>query len=72
MVELNQKYRVEPVFSHNGLMPAKAMVGTVVYVHPQGRYATLGFKGVHGTTREAFFLDQLTERNRVLAKGRRA
>lgn len=72
VVEINQKYRVEPVFSHNGLMPAKSMVGTVVYIHPQGRYATLKFEGVHGVTREAFDLDQLTERNRVLGKGRRA
>lgn len=72
MAEVGQKYLVKPMFANNGLMPTKAREGTVIYVHPQGRYATLEFEGVHGTTREAFYLDQLTERNRVLEEGRRA
>ena len=42
--------------------------GTVVFVHPQGRFATLEFQGVHGKFRESFTEDQLTEKNRVLQK----
>lgn len=39
--------------------------GRVIYVHPQGRFATLEFQGVHGTFRECFYPEELTERNRV-------
>lgn len=46
------------------------MKGTVVYVHPMGRYATLEFQGVSGNPRECFFPEQLTERNRLIRKRR--
>ena len=39
--------------------------GRVVYIHPQGRYAALGFVGIHGNFRECYFPGQLTEKNRV-------
>ena len=42
--------------------------GTVVFVHPQGKFATLEFKGVHGKFRETFRPEQLTEKNRALQK----
>lgn len=42
--------------------------GTVVFVHPQGRFATLEFQGAHGKFREAFRPEQLMEKNRVLQK----
>ncbi|MBR4291694.1 MAG: hypothetical protein IKT52_13820 [Oscillospiraceae bacterium] len=35
------------------------MKGKVVYVHPQGRFAVLEFKGVWGNFRESFPLEQL-------------
>lgn len=43
--------------------------GTVVFVHPQGRFATLEFQGVHGKFRETFAPEQLTEKNRVQKPG---
>ena len=46
------------------------MKGTVVFVHPAGRYATLEFEGVTGNPRECFFPEQLTEKNRVYKKSR--
>ena len=46
----------------------KRLEGKVVFVHPQGRFATLEFKGVNGPFRETFRPDQLTEKNRVLQK----
>ena len=39
--------------------------GKVVFVHPNKRFATLEFKGVHGKFRESFRSDQLTENNRM-------
>lgn len=44
------------------------MRGTVVYVHPAGRYATLEFEGVTGNPRECFFPEQLTRENLVHKK----
>lgn len=70
MVELGQRYRVKPEFSRSGTAGAEKMEGTVVYIHPRGRYAILAFKGPHGTSRESFYLDQLTDRNRLLEKRR--
>lgn len=72
MVEINQKYRVEPQFSRSGCNKAENMVGRVCYIHPQGRYAVLEFSGPHGKSREAFDLDSLTDANRVLEKRRRS
>lgn len=71
MVELNQKYRVKPAFSmvKDGL--GEPMVGKVIYIHPQNRYAVLEFKGPNGVSREAFDLPLLTEKNRVLDKKNR-
>lgn len=42
--------------------------GEVVFVHPNKRFATLEFKGVHGKFRESFRPDRLTEYNRVRKK----
>lgn len=70
MVELKQRYRVNPAFAKvkDGL--STSMVGEVVYIHPQKRYAVLAFAGPIGVSRESFYLDQLTDRNRVLTKVR--
>ena len=65
MVEIGQKYRVKPVFAGSGAIVSNAQKGKVVYIHPQGHYATLEFGGVHGKPREAFYLDELTEQNKV-------
>ena len=68
MVELKQQYRVSPAFAKvkDGL--STSMVGKVVYIHPKQRYAVLEFEGPLGASRESFYLDQLTDRNRVLTK----
>lgn len=44
------------------------MVGKVIYIHPQGRYAVLEFEGPNGVAREAFNLEELTDRNLVTGK----
>ena len=36
--------------------------GTVVFVHPKGRFATLEFQGVNGKFRECFTREQLEGR----------
>lgn len=65
MIELNQKYRVSPAFTKTNVETSKTMVGRVVYIHPEGRYAVLEFEGLAGVARESFYLEQLTEANRV-------
>lgn len=70
MVELKQKYRVKPVFTKGESDAAKIMVGRVVYVHPEGRYAVLEFEGTKGNPREAFWPEDLTDSNRMLEKRR--
>ena len=69
-MELNQKYRVTPAFTKTNVEACKSMVGRVVYIHPEGRYAVLEFEGPGGKSRESFPLDQLTDKNRVLEKRR--
>lgn len=44
------------------------MKGRVVYVHPEGRFATLEFQGVNGKLRESFWPEELTVNNRVQKK----
>ena len=68
MAELKQKYRVLPAFIGRDAQEGKLQVGTVIYVHPKGRYAVLEFEGVEGKPREAFPLDQLTEKNLLRQK----
>lgn len=62
MVELNQCYRVKPVFTKMKEGPSVSLVGKVVYIHPKGRYVVLEFDGPIGKTREAFCPEQLTEK----------
>lgn len=47
------------------------MKGRVVWVHPKLRFAVLEFKGIHGSPRECFRPEELTERNRVATKRRK-
>lgn len=70
MIERNQKYRTTPAFTKTNVEACKSMVGWVVYIHPEGRYAVLEFEGPGGKSRESFSLDQLTDKNRVLEKRR--
>lgn len=72
MVELNQRYRVKTVFAVVKEGMSRAMVGTVVYIHPMGRFAVLEFAGPIGKARESFYLEQLTEKNQMLQKRRGA
>ncbi len=39
--------------------------GTVIYVHPNGRYATLEFQGIKGKFRECYYPEQLIKNRRV-------
>ena len=45
--------------------------GRVIYVHPEGRFATLEFQGIHGKFRECYYPKELTERNRIGRRYRR-
>lgn len=68
MVQINQVYRVLPAFIGRDERQSVMQNGRVVYIHNRGRYAVLEFDGVTGKPREAFPLDQLTEKNRILQK----
>ena len=68
MVGVNERYRVKPVFAVAKDGQGRPMVGTVIYIHPMGRYAVLEFEGAIGKARESFYLDQLTDKNRILSK----
>ena len=70
MVELNQCYKVRPIFAIEKADMGRSMIGTVVYIHPKERFAVLEFEGPIGKARESFYLEQLTERNRMLRKSR--
>ena len=72
MVEVGQKFRVQPAFTKGPVgMENTSKTGTVVYVHPQGRYAVLEFKGVHGKAREGFSLwDLLHKKNKQEGGGK--
>lgn len=70
VIELNQCYRVKPYFPKTKDGKSISMVGRVVYIHPEERYAVLEFQGQKGNPREAFYPEQLTEKNRVLQKMR--
>lgn len=70
MIELNQEYRVRPVFTtcKSGDVPVR-LPGKVVYIHPKGRYVVLEFNdGAGHTARECFWPEKLTEENRVREK----
>ena len=60
---IGNKYRVVPVFTcgtEMGKTAGKRMTGTVVYVHPRGRFAVLEFDTKIGEKlRECFRLEEL-------------
>ena len=65
-MEVGEKYRVRPEFtsSKDGTSGVR-MVGTVVRVHPKGRFAVLAFAG---GVRECFYPQQLTADKLVIKK----
>lgn len=71
-MQIGEEYRV---FSDS--VPCKTpnvrprIHGKVTYIHPQGRFATLEFQGIHGKFRECYYPEQLTEQNRVGRRNRR-
>lgn len=59
-------YRVAPEFAQSALVTKDRTttskvkkVGKVVYVHPNGRFVTMEFKGVMGYARECFRPEEL-------------
>lgn len=68
-MQIGEEYRVrsDSVFCTTEKVRPKIQ-GVVVYVHPEGRFATLEFEGVHGNFRECYYPEELTERNRVSQK----
>ena len=65
MVKIGMRFWVKPAFlkRDDGRSESKVQKGTVVYVHPKGRYAVLKFDGILGEPRETFPLLELTEQN---------
>lgn len=65
-MQIGEEYRVTLDSTPDILGGKKARKkGKIVYIHPQGRFATLEFEGVHGSFRECFYPEQLMESNRV-------
>lgn len=65
-MQIGERYRVTLESTPPGAKNHRPKIcGEVVCVHPQGKFATLEFKGVHGKFRETFWPEQLTEKNRV-------
>ena len=64
-VKIGESYMVKPAFLTRtcGGSDTEVLKGRVVYVHPKGRFAVLEFRGFHGTARECFWPDELTEEN---------
>lgn len=62
-MQIGEVYRVK---SNNVAFPEargkSKLQGTVVYVHPDERYATLLIQCEYGSFRESFFPEQLSER----------
>lgn len=61
-IKVGMMFRVAPEFGRT----SKGMVnhtqeGSVVWVHPKGRFAVLEFEGVTGKPRECFFPELLTQ-----------
>lgn len=58
-MELGKYYRVKPVFAVEKEGAGRFMMGRVIYIHPQGRFAVLEFEGAMGTARECFWPEEL-------------
>ena len=62
-MQLGECYRVIPEAAiPDARNHRNRMWGTVIYVHPKGRFVTLEFQGVHGSFRESFFPEDLRKR----------
>lgn len=68
--QLGDCYSVVPEFSRCRVDKGKAMCGVVVSIPPHRRYAVLAFPGVHGTSREAFWPEDLKARCKRVKEGR--
>lgn len=62
---VGQRYRVEAKALHTSTGGKVKVVGTVVWIHPKGRFALLRYRGKAGMQRECYHPMELTERNRV-------
>lgn len=65
-MQIGEEYRVhsDSVYCNTEKVRPKIQ-GRVIYVHTEGRFATLEFQGIHGKFRECYYPEELTERNRV-------
>lgn len=68
-INIGEQYIVTP----DAAMPdrdgyKRPMKGTVVWIHPKGRFAELEFEGVNGKFRECFLPENLTAKNLVPQK----
>ena len=65
-MKIGEEYRVCSDSAQRNDQKSRVMLqGKVIYVHPEGRFATLEFQGIHGKFRECYYPEQLTQRNRV-------
>ena len=61
-VELGQRLRLRPSTYRVANEETRKLDGTVVYIHPKGRFFTVEFRTPYGSFRESF---------KLLQKGRR-
>lgn len=61
-MEIGQRFKVRPVFAHAEKEASNMQWGTVIWIHPLGRYAVLEFEGIHGKPRECFSLFNLLKK----------
>ncbi len=62
-MQIGEQYNVKPYFagytSNSWRGKSTAQCGTIIWVHPKGRFAVLEFDGVASKPRECFYPDQL-------------
>ena len=61
--EVGEVYSVVPEFAGSSVSKGGTMRGKVVFIPKNRRYAVLAFKGITGTSREAFWPEDLQQCN---------
>ena len=71
-MQVGEEYRVQSDSVFCTSEKVRPMIqGKVIYVHPEGRFATLEFEGVCGKFRECYYPEELTVQNRAGRRKRR-
>lgn len=61
-MKIGEKHRVTPLLGHNDKSIYNVpMVGTIIWIHPKGRFALLEFECLNGKGRECFYPEALKQ-----------